>query len=304
MDFTSILNGLNQGVGNLTGTPLGQLGINLLMASGPQQGNPGGGARLGMALGGMQEMQRAQQLQAYRQAQIQQAQRQQQEAEAQRQQQAALREQFKNPDFLATLTPLARQYAQAGASPEQVIKAQNSGTLDAYRQQSLEQQQSQFDVRQQRTGASHGGGPSGPKMPTPRMILDEPLGNDMYQRHRFDDSTGDYVPYGKPFSKHAPHSNAKNLNAITDELTPAPATQGQPDLSALPGNAPLSSYAPQQSAPAPMIFANGSNPHARQTPVQQAAQGPATPKTKADYDRLPSGAQYIDPASGRVATKR
>lgn len=65
--MAGFLDALNQGIGNLTGTPMGQLGMALMSASQPMQGNPGGAARLGMALGDMQNMQ-------YRQAQLQQAQ--------------------------------------------------------------------------------------------------------------------------------------------------------------------------------------------------------------------------------------
>jgi len=78
---------LNQGIGNVTGTPLGQLGLQMLMASGPQQGNPGFGARLGQAAAGMSEMQRVQALGEYRNnlARMQQEQLQLQQAKAQQQ---------------------------------------------------------------------------------------------------------------------------------------------------------------------------------------------------------------------------
>lgn len=59
--MASFMDMLNQGLGNLTGTPLGQIGTQLLLASGPQQGNPSMGNRLGQALGGMGQMQMQQQ---------------------------------------------------------------------------------------------------------------------------------------------------------------------------------------------------------------------------------------------------
>ena len=68
--MATIMDMLNQGLGGLN-TPLGQLGTSLLGQSGPQQGNPSGGARLGQAFANMSEMQRAQALQHYRNQQIQ-----------------------------------------------------------------------------------------------------------------------------------------------------------------------------------------------------------------------------------------
>jgi hypothetical protein len=59
--MASFIDMLNQGLGAATGTPLGQFGINMMMQAGPQQGNPGGGVRMGNALAGMQQMQAQQQ---------------------------------------------------------------------------------------------------------------------------------------------------------------------------------------------------------------------------------------------------
>lgn len=59
--MASFIDMLNQGIGGATGTPLGQLGINMMMQAGPQQGNPSAGVRLGNAFGGMQQMQAQQQ---------------------------------------------------------------------------------------------------------------------------------------------------------------------------------------------------------------------------------------------------
>ena len=63
--MASFIDMLNQGLGAATGTPLGQLGINMMMQAGPQQGNPSGGVRLGQAFGGMAEMQQKQQMAEY-----------------------------------------------------------------------------------------------------------------------------------------------------------------------------------------------------------------------------------------------
>lgn len=58
--MAGIMDLLNQGLGGLN-TPVGQLGIQMLMNSGAQQGNPGFGQRMGQAVGGMQQMQAQQQ---------------------------------------------------------------------------------------------------------------------------------------------------------------------------------------------------------------------------------------------------
>lgn len=52
---------LNQGLGNVTGTPLGQLGINMLANSGYDPNGAGMGQRLGRSLAGMVDMQQQQQ---------------------------------------------------------------------------------------------------------------------------------------------------------------------------------------------------------------------------------------------------
>ena len=62
--MASFIDMLNQGLGRVTDTPLGQFGINMMMQAGPQQGNPGAGVRMGNALGGMQQMQAQQAAQA------------------------------------------------------------------------------------------------------------------------------------------------------------------------------------------------------------------------------------------------
>lgn len=103
---------LNQGLGNVTGTPLGQLGTQLLMASGPQQGNPSAVNRLGQALGGMGQMQADQQqlaqTQQLRQFQQMQMARQMRQMETEDKQREAVQRLAKeDPTFLAN-NPMAR----------------------------------------------------------------------------------------------------------------------------------------------------------------------------------------------------
>lgn len=301
--MAEIMANLNTGLGNLSSTPMGQFGTQMLAQSGPQQGNPGGGARLGQALAGMSEQQRVQALQNYRNQQIQLAEQQQamalRQAQAKAEQQQRQQQAMQDPNFLASLTPMARQMAQLGVDPGELIRAQNADNLASHRAATLAQSQGQFDMRQAAVGGGGGGGgqPSGPKQPAPRPYMDEPLGGDMYQRHRYQADEQRYVPWGKPFSKHAPGKAATGAEAVVDEVAPDP----QADLSQLPGQGPLSSYAPQAAAPAPLLVGSGSNPMARKP---DAAKGPATPKTRAEYDALPAGTSYVDPTSGKVAVKR
>lgn len=59
--ISDFLNNLNTGLGNVTSTPMGQLGIQMLANSGWTPTNQGFGQRLGNSLAGMQEMQQQQQ---------------------------------------------------------------------------------------------------------------------------------------------------------------------------------------------------------------------------------------------------
>lgn len=61
--MSDFIAGLNTGLNNVTGTPLGQLGIQMLSNSGWTPTNQGFGQRLGNSLNGMQEMQMQQQQQ-------------------------------------------------------------------------------------------------------------------------------------------------------------------------------------------------------------------------------------------------
>lgn len=108
---------LNQGLNNLTGTPLGQIGTQLLLASGPQQGNPGMGARLGQAAAGFGQQQMQMQEQEYmkqlRQIQQMTATRQMQQMQREDQTRQAVQDTVRNdPSFLGS-NPMARQIAGA-----------------------------------------------------------------------------------------------------------------------------------------------------------------------------------------------
>lgn len=317
--------GLNTGLGNLTSTPLGQFGVQMLANSGYRADNAGMGERLGLALQGMSQMQQQQALQQYRrdqiateqarQHQLQQAA--QQKLEQQQRYQAALQD----PNFLAQLSPTARQFAALGIDPSELLRAtsqdntqQRFEASQALQQQRMDQSQAQFEAR---LAGGGGGGSKEPKAPMPHQIIEEPLPDGRVQKHIFDAATGQYKPYGAPYQRFAPKSDpwadlaGDGADASAPPAAPAPTP---PNPAALPGTAPLQSYAPRP--PAPMVMAGAMpqrqpNPNSVEALAQAAAPaanrssgGPATPKTQADYDALPSGAKYIDPASGRVATKR
>ncbi|WP_414157283.1 hypothetical protein [Pseudomonas sp. BNK-15] len=306
MAFADILNGLNQGLGNVTGTPLGQLGLQLMAQSGYQPGNPSGGARLGNALAGMGQMQaqqqHAQQLQAYRQAQMEQMEQAQAMQQARLAQQQRQEQALQDPGLQSSLGPLARQLATLGLPLDEILRANSADNLQAHREASLAQQQGQFDARQARTGAG-GGESSGPRMPTQRQVLDQPLGDGLMQRHVLNPQTGQYEKYGEPFNQYSPGRKAKTsaaLDAAVDELAPAP--EGQPDLSQLPGIGGLQTYSPQAQGPVgvlPMTAAGAQ-------PVQQAKRAPAA--SQAQYPSAPAvgtvkkgyrynGGNPADPAS-------
>jgi hypothetical protein len=301
--MATIMEMLNAGLGGLN-TPLGQFGTQMLAQAGPQAGNPSGGARLGQALAGMSEMQRAQALQQYREQMIAQQQAAQnfqvQQARAKAEQQQRQQAAFQDPALQAQLGPMAKYLAQAGIDPDTILKANSNDALQQHRAAQLAQQQAHFAQTEARIGAGGGGGhPPGPKVPTPRQILDEPLGDGMIQRHVFDATTNGYKPYGKPFRQYAP-PKADPMQALLGEVMPDDNADAGPAVPGLPGSN-VSATPPLQGAEL-LMHGSGSNPMARK-PASNA-QGPATPKTKADYDALPAGAAYVDPASGKVAIKR
>lgn len=276
--MATIMELLNQGIGGLN-TPLGQLGTQLLANSGPQAGNPSSGARMGQALVGMSEMQRAQALQQYRNQQIQLGEQQQQialqQARAKAEQQQRLQQAAQDPNFLASLGPMAKQMAQLGVDPGELIRAQNADNLASHRQAQLQQQAQQFDTRLAHTGAGGGGGqPSGPKAPTPRQLIIEPLENNMLQKHLYDAASGSYKPYGRPYPAFAP-TKADPLQALMGEVMPDDnAVGGGPAVPGLPGSN-ASATPPPQGAEL-LMHGSGSNPMAR-PPAPPAANQPQYP---------------------------
>jgi len=304
--MATIMEMLNQGIGGLN-TPLGQLGTSLLAQSGPQQGNPSGGARLGQAFANMSELQRAQALQQYREQMIAQQQAAQnfqvQQARAKAEQQQRQQQAFADPNLQAQLGPIAKQLAAMGIDPDTILKANSNEALQAHRAAQLQQQQAHFAQTQARIGSGGGGGgggqPPGPKIPTPRQVLEEPLDNGMLQKHIFDPATNSYKPYGKPYRQYAP-GKADPMQELLGQVMPDDNADAGAAVPGLPGS--NASMTPPPQGAELLMHGSGSNPMARKPAA--SAQGPATPKTRADYDALPAGAQYIDPASGKVAVKR
>ncbi|MFJ4348908.1 hypothetical protein [Pseudomonas sp. NPDC089401] len=314
MAFSDLLSAEN--VGNLMQDPRMMLGLQL-MAQGRQGSSSQALGQAGsQAAVLLQEQRRAQELAQYRQQMT--ALQQQQQAmamqaaqakqEAQQRQQAA----FADPSVQAQLGPLARTLAAQGLDPEAVLRANANDALRAHRAATLQQQQSQFDTRQAHQG---GGQSSEPRTPAPRPYIDQPIGNNQMQRYKFDPSINDYAPWGEPFSQYSPGRKAKpksGADGMVDAILNGtePGDKAVPDASSLPGTGSLQSYAPQPQAPVgvlPMAAAGGG---AAKKPAPKAGTRVpgqaqiARPLTRADYDALPAGAPYVDPVSGKTATKR
>lgn len=295
-----------ENVGKLMSDPRMLLGLQLM-----SQGRQGSGAQaLGQA--GSQaaqligQQQHAQQLQQYRQAQIQQAEAAQayrlQQAQAKAEQQQRQQAAFQDPALQAQLGPMAKQLAAMGIDPETILKANSSDALQQHRAAQMQQQQAHFQAQMAARGAGGGGGgqPPGPKAPTPRMTLDEPLGDGMVQRHKFDASTGSYAPFGKPFRQFAPTKGGDPMQDLLNQVAPDDNAGTGAAVPGLPGSG-ASVMQPPARQGAELLTYGGANPMASKS---GSAQGPAKPTTKAEYEALPAGSQYIDPTSGRVATKK
>lgn len=118
---------LNQGLSGLN-TPLGQFGTQLMLNSGPQPGNPGGGARLGQALAGMQQMQ-GQQQQLEMQNQLRQVQAQEMAMRARSldredRKDRTMQSILQSPEVVGSMTPIQRQLMTAGYTPADIAKIQ------------------------------------------------------------------------------------------------------------------------------------------------------------------------------------
>ena len=215
----------------------------------------------------------------------------QQAAQAKADRERQYQERLRDPNFLASLSPLARQMAALGVNPSELIRATNSDNMQAHRQASLQQDQAQFNTRESRIGANAGS--AGPRMPTQRQVLDEPIGDGMVQRHVLNPQTGQYEVYGKPFPQYSPGRKSKDAtgaDAATEAIMGAEA-EPVPDVSSLPGNAPLSAYAPgQQQAPIgvlPMSAAGGN--------------AAAKPQVRVPNTRKPAVSGDLAAAKGAVA---
>jgi plastocyanin len=291
--MATIMDMLNQGLGGLN-TPLGQLGTSLLGQSGPQQGNPSGGARLGQAFANMSELQRAQALQQYRNQQIQLGEQQQAMALAQQkaktEQQQRLQQAMQDPNFLASLGPMAKQMAQLGVDPGELIRAQNADNLASHRTAAQQQSEAHFQAQMAARNAGGGGGgnPPGPKAPTPRQILELPLGDGWMQKQLFDPATNSYKPYGQKYRQFAP-GKADPMADMLNQLTPDDNVGAGPAVPGLPGS--NASSTPPPSGAGLLMHGAGSNPMARK-PAAVAA--PASP-SNSTADAILSG---ITPQSG------
>jgi hypothetical protein len=287
-------------IGKLMQDPRMLLGLQLMAQSRQGSGAQALGQAGSQAAQMLGEQRRAQELAQYRQQmsalQQQQLAMRQQAAEAEAEQTAQYRAQLQDPGFLSQLGPMSRTMAQLGVDPAVLVRAGAADNLEQHREAQLRQQAAQFDQRQSRVG----GAPSGPKMRAQPLLIPEHLPGGMIQDHRFNPDSGEYEKWGQPYSRYSPGRQKTNaaVDAMADEIVGGAPTA---NLSQLPGTGSLASYAPRAHTQIPMV-AGGSLKNA--TPTVASAQGPAAPKTRADYDALPSGAKYIDPASGRVATKR
>jgi hypothetical protein len=214
-----------ENVGALMQDPRLMLGLQL-MASGRQgSASQALGQAGGQAVNAYQQHQHQQALQQYRErlSRMQQEQLalQQQSAQAKTQQQAEYRARLADPNFLNSLSPMARQLAALGVDPDTLARGMSADALQAHRQAQLAQQNAQFNEREARIGT--GGGSSGPRTPAPRPYIDQPVGNGMMQRHKYDAQTGDYAPWGEPFPQYSPRKASTGLGAIVQ----APATSSR-----------------------------------------------------------------------------
>jgi len=129
----------------------------------------------------------------------------------------------------------------------------------------------------------------------------------------YDAATGGYKPYGSAYS---PYSNRGKAKGGADGMVDAilnpeqPDAEPVPDASSLPGTGNMQSYMPKPQGPVGVLPMSAQGGNAAQKPAPKAGMRVpgqaqiARPLTKADYDALPAGAQYIDPKSGKTATKR
>lgn len=290
-----------------------------------------------------QQLQQADVLSQLRQLQLRQSEREIKSAEQLQQRMADPAFLATLPEFsrrMAEAGATPAQLWQVFEGEQRLAHAREQGeALQAYRQQQLGIQQQRADAyvgRQNQLAAGGGTGPAvhGPKVPTPRQTVDMPLDGNMVQRMMFNPQTGQYEPFGAPFKRGAQGNNLLGALGIGEDGQPVPDAQAgeQPKPWAdLPTGSRAAPQAPAvQQVPVDVEFnANGVPVPTGHRPVQQpaplAAGGggmareqqarmpagfPASPaqvaqpRTKAEYDALPPGTRYLDPATGKVATKR
>ena len=285
-----------ESIGNLMTDPRMVLGLQLMAQGRQGSGSQALGQAGSQAALVLQEQRRQQELGDYRnnlaRMQQEQLQLQQQAAQAKAQQQAEYRARLADPAFLQSLSPMARQMAQLGVDPADLIRAQSADALQQHRQAQLAQQQSQFDTRQANAGT--GGGSSGPRAPAPRAFVDQPLGGDQYQRFQYDPATGGYKPWGEPFNKHSQRKAATGADHMTDAILNPEGDEAEPvpDASSLPGTGNLQSYAPKPQQPLGVLAAAGGN-------AQSATQ--AKPTMRVPNTRKPAVSGDLAAAKSAIA---
>lgn len=271
--------------------PSVQLGLQMLAASGNMPGNPSFGQRFAQAGQGFAQQQlEQQQMQQLNQLRQLQTQRLQQETTSAQQ----LAERMRDPAFAASLPEHSRRLAEAGATPDQVFRVyemesqlQNmrdrAAALDQHRAAQLQQQQPLIDARTAAANRTHqgSGAPAGPKAPSPRQIIEEPLADGRVQRYQWDYQSGGYVPFGEPYQRGNQSADplAQLIGGIptggpkaavpgitADQLPPADAPMRQ--------GADLLTYGVDQ-APPPIAGAGGGQRQAQQirSPVGSAVAG-------------------------------
>jgi hypothetical protein len=170
--MAGIMDMLNQGLGGLN-TPTGQLGIQMLLNSGQMPGNPGFGARMGSALGGMQQAQYQQQQmdmqKLLREQQAQELYLRQYGMAQQQKQREAVRDMVKSdPNFLAN-NPQARALLEAtgdtsfAADLQKINPAQKPPTMPGV----FERYNADGTVQQQIYNPQTGGYDAGPAYTKP-----------------------------------------------------------------------------------------------------------------------------------------
>ncbi len=291
-----------QGISDLLADPRLALGLQL-MARGRQGSSSQAIGQAGsQAAQLMGEQRRAQELAQYRnnlaRMQAEELDLRKQSAQAKAAQQAQYQERLQDPSFLDQLSPTARQMAGLGVSPDDLIRAIGVDNLAQHRDASLAQQAQQFATRESRIGA--GGGSSGPRVPTPRQLIQEPLPDGRLQKHIYDAASGEYKPYGapyNPFSSRKPKADATGADAAVDEIL----GNGPTAAEALPGTGSLQSYAPQPQQPVGVLAPSAATSEnrvpsqPRAAAAQQFPGAPAIGTVKKGYRY--NGGNPADPAN-------